>query len=363
MPARRAIATRCTTALVDPPSASTATIALSMLAAVTMSVGFRSSQTMSTMRRPVSLAIRAWRESGGGNRRGARQRQSQRLRRGGHRRRRSHRHAMARRARDAALHLAPRLLGDGAGAELGPVLPDIGTAAERAALPVAAQHRPARHEDRRQVHADRAHHERRRGLVAAAHQHAAVGGIGAQQFLGLHREQVAIEHRRRLLERLGQRDRGHLDRKAARLPDAALHFLGALAEVRVAGIDVAPRVDDGDDRLALVIGARVAHLRRARTMAERAHVVGSVPAMGAQIGGFLAGGHGGFRRRFSPGHYTQRVAGAPCARLPARYIGAVSPLLEVAMALRLRAMSPAGAPALVLLGAAAMMVGRGARAD
>ena len=66
MPARRAIATRCTTALVDPPRASTATIALSMLAGVTMSVGFKSSQTMSTMRRPVSLAILEWRESAAG---------------------------------------------------------------------------------------------------------------------------------------------------------------------------------------------------------------------------------------------------------------------------------------------------------
>ena len=92
-----------------------------------------------------------------------------------------------------------------------------------------------------------------RRLVAAAHQHGAVRRIRAQQLLGLHRQQVAIEHRRRLLERLGQRDRRHLDRKSARLPDAALHFLGALAEMRVARVDVAPRVDDRDHRLAEVI--------------------------------------------------------------------------------------------------------------
>src|SRR3546814_3741010 len=39
------------------------------------------------------------------------------------------------------------------------------------AAPVAAQHRAGRHEDRRDVHAGRAHDQRRRGLVAAAHEH------------------------------------------------------------------------------------------------------------------------------------------------------------------------------------------------
>ena len=299
MPARRAIATRCTTALVEPPSASTATMALSMLPRVTMSVGFRSSQTMSTMRRPVSLAIRAWRESAAG------------------------------------IDAAPGSVNPSA--SVADVIVDavpivMQWPGERAMLfsiccHVSSVMLPARssaqyfqtseplpsgppRQSPRSIGpagmkiAGRFMliapiSERRRRLVAAAHQHAAVGRIGAQQLLRLHREQVAIEHRRRLLERLGQRDRRHLDRKAARLPDPALHFLGALPEMRVAGIDVAPRVDDGDDRLALVVGARIAHLRRARAMAERAHVVRAVPAMGAQLFGFLAVGHGGFPWRIS----------------------------------------------------------------
>ena len=66
MPARRAMAIRWTIALVDPPSASTAVTALSNEAAVSRSEGLRSSQTMSTMRLPVSMAICAWRESGAG---------------------------------------------------------------------------------------------------------------------------------------------------------------------------------------------------------------------------------------------------------------------------------------------------------
>jgi hypothetical protein len=75
-----------------------------------------------------------------------------------------------------------------------------------------------------------------RGLVAAAHQHAAVDRMAAQQLLGLHRQQVAVEHGGRLLERLRQRHRRHLDREAARLPDAALHLLGALRKCEWQGL-------------------------------------------------------------------------------------------------------------------------------
>ena len=77
---------------------------------VTMSVGFKSSQTISTMRRPVSLAIRAWRESAAGidAAPGSVKPSASVARR--HRRRGAHRHAVAGRARDAVLHLLPRLL-------------------------------------------------------------------------------------------------------------------------------------------------------------------------------------------------------------------------------------------------------------
>ena len=103
--------------------------------------------------------------------------------------------------------------------------------------------------------------------------HRAVGRIGAQRLLGLHRQEVAIHHRRRLLKRLGQRHRRQFNRKAARLPYAALHLLDPLLEMGVAGIDVAPGVDDRDHRLPGIIGAIIAHLRGARTMAEGAQIV------------------------------------------------------------------------------------------
>ncbi len=164
---------------------------------------------------------------------------------------------------------------------------------------------------------DRAHDQRRRGLVAAAHQHAAVDRIGAQQLLGLHRQQVAVEHRRRLLERLGQRDRRHLDREAAGLPDAALDLLGALLEVRVAGVDVAPGVDDRDHRLAGVVAAVIAHLRGARAVAERAHVLHAVPAVAAQLLGRLAPPRRG-AVRFLLGHGRSRVLSGRFAPISGR---------------------------------------------
>ena len=173
------------------------------------------------------------------------------------------------------------------GAQLVPVFPGIGTRAQRLVAPVAVQHGARRQVDRRQVHAGRAHDERRRGLVAAAHQHAAVHRVGAQQFLGFHGEEVAVHHGGRLLHGFGERHGRHFQREAARLPDAALHFLGALAEVGVAVVDVRPGIDDRNDRLARVVGAVVAHLRGARAMAEGAQVLDAEPSVRAQFFGLL----------------------------------------------------------------------------
>ena len=84
--------------------------------------------------------------------------------------------------------------------------------------------------------------------------------------------------------------RRHLHRKTAGLPDAALDLLDPLLEVRVAGIDVAPGVEDGDDRLAGVVAAVKAHLRGARAVAEGAEILDAVPAMASEFFGLLAGG-------------------------------------------------------------------------
>ena len=56
----------------------------------------------------------------------------------------------------------------------------------------------------REIHRDRAHQQCGRGLVAAAHQHGAVRGIGAKRLFRLHRQEIAINHRRR--RTMGLRD-------------------------------------------------------------------------------------------------------------------------------------------------------------
>src|SRR5690349_23895792 len=96
--------------------------------------------------------------------------------------------------------------------------------------------------------------------------------MSAQQVLRFHREEVSIHHRRWFDVRLRNGMGRQLDGEATRLPYAAFHFLDALREVRVTGIQIAPRVDDRDHRLPAEILARVTHLQRARAMAERAEV-------------------------------------------------------------------------------------------
>ena len=68
-------------------------------------------------------------------------------------------------------------------------------------------------------------------------------------------------------------DHRHAAAGGVGLQHAALHILDPLLEVRVAGIDVGPCVDDGDDRPASPILAVIAHLHEARAMAEAAQMV------------------------------------------------------------------------------------------
>ena len=202
----------------------------------------------------------------------------------------AHGHARAERTRDAVLDIGPVRLGDRAGALLVPVLPSVRAGAQRLPAPVAAQHR-ARRGDRSPAAPWRLRPMINPGVVLSQppRQYRAVDGMRAQQFLGLHRQEVAVEHGRWLDERFGQRDRRQLQRKAARLQHAALHVFGARAQVRVAGVDVAPRVDDADHGLAAPILGIVADLAQSRAMPERAQVLGPEPAMAAQV----------FRRSFA----------------------------------------------------------------
>src|SRR5277367_80427 len=116
--------------------------------------------------------------------------------------------------------------------------------------------------------------------------------MGANQFLGLHREEISIEHGRRLDVGLRQRERRQLDGKPARLQDAAFDVLDAGLEMRMALGEVRPGVDDADEGLAGIISRRIAHLVHARALPERAKVVAREPTGGAQVFGSFPR-HGG----------------------------------------------------------------------
>ena len=84
-------------------------------------------------------------------------------------------------------------------------------------------------------------------------------------------------------EGLGERHRGQLDGKAAGLPHAPLHVLGALAKMRVTAVDLAPGIDDPEDGLAGVVDVVEAHLLGARPVSECTHVLHAIPAVASQI--------------------------------------------------------------------------------
>ena len=87
--------------------------------------------------------------------------------------------------------------------------------------------------------------------------------MAANQLLGLHRQQVAVEHGRRLDEGLGQGNRWQLKRETTRLQYATFDVLHPLLEVGVAGVDVRPGVDDRNHGFARPVFGAVAHLHRA----------------------------------------------------------------------------------------------------
>src|SRR6185295_13342064 len=80
------------------------------------------------------------------------------------------------------------------------------------------------------------------------------------------------------------------------LPDPALHLVGPNAEMGVARVGVAPRVEDGDHWLARHVFRAEALLPGPGAMTERPHVLLAEPAVAAQLGGCLAG-HASFSLR------------------------------------------------------------------
>ncbi len=215
---------------------------------------------------------------------------AQRLRQRSQRARRAHRHAMSRTARDAILNLAPLLPAQIARTFFIPVLPDIAAAAQRLATPVALDHRPAGHVDHRDVHAERPHEQPRRGFVTAAQQHRAINRIGPQHLLRLHRQKIAVKHRRRLRQHLPRRHHRNFHRMPARLQNTPLHRIRRQPQMHVAGVQITPRVQNPDHRLAYNILTPPPRLLRPRAMAKGSQFITAIPAPGAKLFRSFAGG-------------------------------------------------------------------------
>ncbi len=176
------------------------------------------------------------------------QRQAHRLDDAGHGARRPHHHAGADGRREAAADQLDLGNVDGAGAILPPKPAAIRAGAQHFTLVMAHDHRPCRQDDGGQIHAGGSHHLGRQGLVATADHHHRVHGLRANHLLGIHRHQVAQEHRGGMSETLADRNGGKHHRQSARQHNAALYALDQVGHIAVAWIVVAECIGHADDR-------------------------------------------------------------------------------------------------------------------
>ena len=238
------------------------------------------------------------------NRGSARERHPEALADGRHRRGGAHRHAGAGRAGDSLFDLPEGAVIKAARLSLGPIFPDVGPTAEPHVAVAAGEHRTGGQEDAGEIGRNRPEQKPRHRLVAATHQHGTIDGVRPQHLLRFKSQQIAIEHRRRLHKHFRQAEHRNLNRKPTRLPDAALHFLGPLAEVGMALVEIAPGVEDRDHRLPLRVLGGIAHLPQPTAMAKAAKIVRGKPALRTEVGHALARDAG--RRRISTGMAGRR---------------------------------------------------------
>ena len=170
----------------------------------------------------------------------------------------AHDHAVAGAAHEV---LFDRLVGLGAnrpGQVFGGVTAAIGASAQDLAIVMPVEHGPATEHDGGDIGAGCAHQRGGRSLVAVGQQHDAIQRVAADHLLSVHGRQVAVEHGGGAEVDLAEGDGGEFQREAAGLQDAAFDRLADLAQVAVAGVELAVCVADADER-AGHIGAVIAH--------------------------------------------------------------------------------------------------------
>lgn len=190
---------------------------------------------------------------------------------------------MAGAGRDVIFEILPVVAGEISGSAFGPILPDIGSRGEGFAAPRGSHHCAAGHENDGNIDHDCSHEQGRDGFIASSHENRAIDGVTPEGFLDLHGEEVTVEHRGGLHEGLAETHHGHFDGVSTGLPDAAFDFLGTLAKMRVAGEEVVPGVEDGDDGFAFVFLLVDAELFVAGAMAEGTEIIGAEEAVRAEL--------------------------------------------------------------------------------
>ncbi len=211
-------------------------------------------------RKQVSGAHRGLRQGGGAAARGrgvpqarpgtgrrggtARQHHAQRFGQAGHGGSGPHHHARATGGAQFLLHVAERRVIQLTGAVPLPVGAAVGAGAEPGAAPGTGAHWAGHHRHRRHVRRCRGHQLRRYGLVAAAEQHRRIHRVGGERLLGLHRQQVAVQHRSGRDQDLAQREGRQGERQRAPLQHAAPRRSHQRRHVAVAGGVVGGGIDD-----------------------------------------------------------------------------------------------------------------------
>src|SRR5690606_6502439 len=130
--------------------------------------------------------------------------------------------------------------------------------------------------------------------------------LRADHLLGIHRHEIAIEHRGWADEDFSQRDGGKLERDPTGLEHASFDRGGHLSQMRVAVVELAPGVADTDGGLRQILVGQ-AHALGKRTPHEGAEVGIAVPRELAAAGNIVWACHGGRVPR-GAGSWVRRLA-------------------------------------------------------
>ena len=132
------------------------------------------------------------------------------------------------------------------------------------------EHRTGWKENTRDIGAQSAHEHRRNRLIAPPHQNRSIDGVAPQDLFGLHRQQVAIEHGGGFHKHFAQAHDRDFHWKSSGLEHPAFDLLNPLAEMRVAGIHLAPGIEHTDDRFVLEVLVVEPHPFESRSVSEAA---------------------------------------------------------------------------------------------